>query len=421
MHRQLMRVSLMILAAAGVASADACGGSRAAGAAFTTRDSSGVTIVESRRPLRDSAWRLTPAPVTRIGSVAGDDPAQQFTSVQHARRLSDGRVVVVDDEGVELRWFDASGHHLRTVTRRGSGPGEFRYVSALWRLPGDSVALQGGTGIKEAIFTPDGDYVREEALDYLRFRAMGHFGECGGPPLPDRSLLVCMELPGATPLPPDPGPGYLRHMMRFVRVPWTLDSMVPLGLDGGIEQYGVDLGQKWTNFVVHPFHSRSLTAAGGTPMRIAIVTNPEYSVEVWRPDGTLERILRRPDGRRAPTSAERSAADSELRAREMRGPNADPVLADKVVSAVPVPELLPAAVDLAVAPGGEVLVMREGWLVPQQASLVDVFDAEGRWLCTLRLPPRFRMLDVGDDYLLGVRYDESDVPFVEVYGLSKVG
>ena len=37
----------------------------------------------------------------------------------------------------------------------------------------------------------------------------------------------------------------------------------------------------------------------------------------------------------------------------------------------------------------------------------------------LRLPPRFKMLDVGADYVLGRRLDENDAVVIEVYRLIK--
>jgi len=52
-------------------------------------------------------------------------------------------------------------------------------------------------------------------------------------------------------------------------------------------------------------------------------------------------------------------------------------------------------------------------------SRFDVFDRSGRWLGELALPPRTRLLDVGRDYLLGVRLDDDDVPHVEVYRLHR--
>jgi hypothetical protein len=44
-------------------------------------------------------------------------------------------------------------------------------------------------------------------------------------------------------------------------------------------------------------------------------------------------------------------------------------------------------------------------------------DRTGRMIGTLRFPPRFRILEVGWDYVLDIRLDEDNVQAVEVYCL----
>jgi hypothetical protein len=48
-----------------------------------------------------------------------------------------------------------------------------------------------------------------------------------------------------------------------------------------------------------------------------------------------------------------------------------------------------------------------------------VFGADGRMVGRLVTPPRFRLTDVGADYLLGVATDEDDVEQVVWYRLDR--
>ena len=48
-----------------------------------------------------------------------------------------------------------------------------------------------------------------------------------------------------------------------------------------------------------------------------------------------------------------------------------------------------------------------------------VYSRRGTRINTVRTPKGFRLLEVGDDYILGVRKNELDVAFVEVYRLIK--
>ncbi|MDE2984600.1 MAG: hypothetical protein OXU69_07830, partial [Gemmatimonadota bacterium] len=69
-------------------------------------------------------------PEYQIGEVEGSEP-YLFTRIAGARRLLDGRVVVLDRESCELRFFDGEGGFLERTGGRGEGPGEF--TSRPWK------------------------------------------------------------------------------------------------------------------------------------------------------------------------------------------------------------------------------------------------------------------------------------------------
>ncbi len=48
-----------------------------------------------------------------------------------------------------------------------------------------------------------------------------------------------------------------------------------------------------------------------------------------------------------------------------------------------------------------------------------VFDTQGRWLTTFRLPDGFDLMDVGQDWVLGRVRDEFDVEYIQLYELIK--
>jgi hypothetical protein len=145
--------------------------------------------------------------------------------------------------------------------------------------------------------------------------------------------------------------------------------------------------------------------------------NPDYELQVWTPTGRLERIVRRIGARRATSEQERKDALDDVLA-STRGESSDPALLAQM-AAIPMPDSLPAAVSLTVAATGEMLVMREGFRPSQSQSVYDVFDSTGTWLGELRLPRHTRIVDVGTDYLLVIRQDDSDVPRVEVFRLHR--
>ncbi|MBL0170629.1 MAG: hypothetical protein IPP90_07840 [Gemmatimonadaceae bacterium] len=416
------RLYLLIFAAA----CDATVASDRAGVSVT--DSAGVAIVTNQRPswTATSGWHVDSVPITSIG---GDDRDihQQFQYVGAARRLSDGRVVIATAN--DFRWFDANGKYLMTSSRAGDGPGEFRYLSTLHRAVGDTVIAGDGMGRRVSTFGPDGVFIREQRLDLSRFAALGRWEECASALLPDGSRYTCksdptipatlsnrpsrMVKPGWS----SPGPGHLRQLKRTYLVPATLDTAYPMGIVAGIEQFGVRSGTNGEVFLQHPFYSYSLIASGGHPMRIVSITNPDYRIEIWTPKGTLERVILRTNGRRAPTREERADARAQMLTMHRR--MADPVTLARLVDAVPTPDSLPAAVGLVVSDSGEIVVQREGFPAGPRASAFDVFGADGRWLGAFQFAPRTLLIEVGIDYLLTVRLDADDAPHVEVLRLHR--
>src|SRR5688572_23785375 len=74
----------------------ACDGRPRASATPVVRDSAGTAIIENASPTWSSrtAWHVSAAPVLRIGSVEGGEPAKLFTFIRGVIRLADGTIVI---------------------------------------------------------------------------------------------------------------------------------------------------------------------------------------------------------------------------------------------------------------------------------------------------------------------------------------
>ena len=397
--------------------AAACGESSDSRAKPFVRDSAGTRIVENRRAAwpAGAGWRLSEAPLLRIGAVSSSEPAYEFSYVIGGARLADGRIVALEGQTSEIRWFRADGTFQVGNGGRGGGPGEFTFASGMLRLPGDTIVVEDVPGVQHQLFSPSGEFVRKETIEMSRLMALGPWSECLNATLPDRSLLRCRPEPGEPAIVPNPGPGHLRTYSRFVRVPWAADTVIPLGLEGGIEQWGVDYGGR-TQFAMHPFFSYTVVAAGGQDLEIAIAINPAYSIEIWDPNGHLIRIVRRLGARHVATAEERAESRTQM-VRSVR----DQALANRLVAEVEVPDSVPAVAGLEIDGGNHLWVLRNNRLESSPDLSADVFDGEGVFLGSVDLPARLQVLEIGEDYLLGVRRDENDVPFIELYRILKSG
>jgi len=103
-------------------------------------------------------WRLSPEPVVDIGG--GDREEEQLFRVVGALRLSDDRIVVVNGGTNEIRFYGPGGAFLSASGGEGEGPGEFRRLSALRRLRGDSLFAQDGRLYRSSVFDGQGRFIR---------------------------------------------------------------------------------------------------------------------------------------------------------------------------------------------------------------------------------------------------------------------
>ncbi|MBC8086911.1 MAG: hypothetical protein H7Z40_06570 [Phycisphaerae bacterium] len=385
-------------------------------------------IVNNASPQWDlsARWRVDTVPITRVGHDENEIESQ-FKSIWGATRLSNGNIVVSADN--DVRMFGPDGKFIKTVARRGNGPGEFPSGGRLLRLPGDSILVwhevaEGGRKI--AIFGSDGSFIREERPDGDALRKLGPWSECHSMVFRDRSWLGCKKdstIPATATNRASkllakgyssPGPGHLRQFERRHLIPATLDTTHRIGIEGGIEQFGVALKGGGETFIQHPYYSRSLIASGGAPLRIATITNPAYNSEMWTPDGRLERIIRRANGRRIPSAEEKAELPALLRQWNDRRDADEATLAQ-----MPTPDSLPAATGLLVGADGHIVVGREGTLPPYRRATFDIFNPDGYWLGELELPGRTYIMELGTDYILALHRNEDDVPVLGVFPLHR--
>lgn len=272
-----------------------CGAGEPVASGAVVRDSAGVAIVENASPewRRGEEWRLAAAPEVEIGVVEGES-AYQLHDVVDAARLSDGRIVVLNAGTHELRYYDAEGRHLVSVGGEGGGPGEFRRPSHLFRLPGDSLLVVDASNQRLSLHDSEGRYVTSRRAPYVHGR------------LADGTLIQRVPIrDGHAP----PAEGYARDSVALVRIDLAELASAPAPVDrrhtasalgdtivrmpGGeffrIMLVGDGIIQLMNNPAPYG-RQHQLVVAGE---RIYTGTGDRYEIAVHRPDGTLERLIRR--------------------------------------------------------------------------------------------------------------------------------
>ncbi len=370
----------------------------------TITDSAGVAVV--RNPVRglwSDAQRWDVEEQFSVG-VASGNPDLEFGYISALDIGSDGSIFLLDRQASQIRVLDSTGAAQHTIAGPGSGPGELR--------PGTSTLVIGSA---DTVFVPDPLAKRihaylpsGESAGDLPF-STGNGIAVSWAVLPTGDLLYrffSVRWDGLlhysrSGLPPD-------TLLRFVYPP----PLAELGGDPGTGTFRMTFNP----LMVLPAWTRM------TDGRIAIGTTDAYRISVVGPDGTVERIIAGPRGRRAVTAPDEQAiADLLARQQDARGV---PQQIRDVIS-LALPDSFPAFASLMAGPEATLWVqqiaepadMDPGGLGETSYELLgsktwDVFDREGRFLGPITLPYPMRLLRARGDLLYGVTkgpYDEDKV------------
>lgn len=410
----------------------ACAGeAESAASAAVVRDSAGVTIVESTGPTwpAGGGLALDPEPLVAIGEEGGP-PESQLYQVRAGFRMADGRIAVFDGGSNELRFFDGDGAFLSKVGGKGGAPGEYQFVSQVSRLPGDSLLVDDVMGQRLTVLAPDGSVARTINMaaaapptppgggtERVSFVGMSRYDVVG--PFADGTLLARGSSFGGM----NRQDGTVtRDSVTYVRLAADGTLLDTLGRFAGDERQAASSGSGDRQFVMYgpaPFGRTAQAEVDGDGFWFG--STDRYVLGRYDQTGRLTRLVRRPV---EPLPVRPEDAEA-LKARELSAdrPNSNPEMAANLKRAVEskwenavLPERMPAHGPLVVDRGGRLWV-RQTRPPADSTPRYDVFDREGRLLGEVTLPVGFRVLDIGEDYVLGVGRDENDVEQVRLHAL----
>jgi hypothetical protein len=344
-----------------------------------------------------------------IGAFTGSEE-YQLVSVVAAARQSDGDVVLVDGGAGTVRLYDRRGSFLTTLGGPGEGPGEFRDPGAVLVTPGDSMVIWDNLAFRLSRFDEAGTLAGVRTLDLAQIAEAVEPPLYPGPvtPLPGGDLLVRLVEKGKS----SPS-GIFRPGSGVLRVSGDLSAADTLMFFGDTEQIMVEA--PWGAYpIAFPEARETWVAHGGDPP--AVCVGPQEGPEIHCFDGDGARRTVRWESTPEPiTEAEiegwrqRTLQLFDLKLSQ------DQVMG--MLDQVPIPSSRPAYSQIVLDPGRNLWV-RVG--PSGEGAPVDhlVFDPQGILLGTVTVPP-LRILEIGDDYIMGIRRDELEVEYLEVYTIAK--
>ncbi len=391
--------------------AAACGDSAPSSGDAVTPILGDTVVIHSDAPLSPGAWAISPYPsVVFSGDEGAEGDAPPLTYALDATRLSDGRVVIANGGTNNLLFYSAHGDFLKKVGREGEGPGEFSRFSPtkVWRLAGDTLAAWAHSRSMVVYFDSAGDHLRDRFL---------RPGTGLGPGLPsamgvltrNRAIAQATRLyetrrVGERFTPTERYALYGEGSMEPVRIADLPGrAVVTRNISGSQTVTAVSLGsvsllevgrERIFYSTGRRFEIHELALTGNVIRTISRSHQPVLIDDRIRGDYVAEAAARAPD--------ERAAREYWMRDLETS------VFADT----------LPVIRSIKIDPAGY-LWAQEFSRPGEMISTWSVFDQDGRWFTEVQTPTPVRIVEIGVDYLLGIRTDSLDVETIVLFNLQR--
>jgi hypothetical protein len=359
-----------------------------------------VVVVVSRSPKISDPLAVVGPPQVSIG----DSGSEELHEVVGALRLADGRIVIADAGNAVILYFSPEGRLLASVGRKGDGPSEFRTLQAIGKAAGDTVWVYDFSHHRLTFISPEIAVVGEITLRPPAGPALA-VGV-----LPDRTIVVGEAWsPGVVATATEPGLN--RERVAYLRYSSTGELMDTVGLFLGREVI-LSLEDGRAVMGAAPM-ARSAAHALSGPW-LAIGDQVRHEIRLVAPSGALHRIIRWDGGD--------LSVDPELEARWRAArlasvPREQRPTVGRRLAEQEMPAQRPAYGRILPSEAGGLWV-GDYAIVGEEPAAWTVFDPAGEWQGSVPMPHRFRPLDVGRGWILGVSRDELDVQRVELRPLG---
>ena len=347
-------------------------------------------------PAEVPTWVVSASPSVSIGTAEGEDPYLLF-GVTGATRLSDGRIVAANCSSAELRYFDDSGRHIRTVGGKGEGPGEIRFrMQHLFPALGDTVVVVENLLVEYIahLFGPDGDYARSTRFEN-EIIPKGRLADGRFVGMRTSTALVARTELNA-------GIDTVRATL-FTLAP---DGTVSDSLAGKfmreveVEEGGIWRPLRFGANGMMAVHEDGLVWADHLAGTLELISPTLDRVSEWTV-GEPGRLLSVSDAEEWTAHRESIVPEGSNRFASYSGL----VTSEK-----------PSYGDIVTGADGAIWVQD-----PEEIGdypLVWTSYVQGEAVARLQLPPRFFPFEFGEDWVLGVSFDSSNIERVELYAVA---
>ena len=325
----------------------------------------------------------------RIGAEDGEGP-EVFGRIGVLLEDAGGRIWALESTEQQFKVFDATGRFIRTVGRKGGGPGEMRQAAGAALQGRDQVLVVDMSGARISRFDTAGTYLEGYPIS-------GGFQTYPWPGRVDRAGRLYNVIPYSR------GEDFQVAMVRYDSTMTPTDTILPPRWNSGLNfTHRTDGGSMSASITHAPSLRWQLTQDGD----FWSIRTDSYTLVRQAGNGDTLRLVTKPFTPAGVSGEEKDSAIAGLKWFTDQGGKVDRSR---------IPDVKPAAQGFLVAEDGYL------WVSPILADtttlgrVFEIFDPEGRYLGRLRLPfpmqssPAPRLLG---DHLVAVTQDEMGVPYI---------
>ena len=368
----------------------------------TVSDSAGIRIISNdyTRPgwSRAERWTLAANPTIQVGNVIGD-PTQKLYRVAQSRRLQNGGVAVANTGLGDVRLYDASGYHIRTID---VGDPVTAGPLRVYELAADSLLVYQSDG-SLSVFDTLGQRVATAAL-----ASPGNGLEPSPEPLgvfEDGTMLFRARHPRDS-----TASGVGRRKARLLR--HGKDGEL-LGSLGDFDHDAV-LFEDRGGYIFGP-----TGVAAASDSTVWYGSGDRYEFREIAPDGRTMRIVRldSPGNKvlQADISSYRQAVTNKVRLTSRES------TMETTLEASTFADTFPALDRIIVDDIGDLWVRNYKWFDLGSGKGWTVFDPEGRYLGEVSTPSTLEIHQIGANFVLGRMADGRGHEAVYIFTLDKPG
>jgi hypothetical protein len=354
-------------------------------------------------------------PEVRVGGAAATGPEYEFTVIRDVAVGPNGSMYVTQGQEQEIRVYDALGKYVRTIGRKGGGPGEFTGLGSIGFVA-DTLYATDFRQRRMTLFRADGSLISTivaEASEPTRFDSVVFR------PSPVVLLADGSALGSASYAADQVANGKIKAapVYRLTRTAKVLEivAWVPVGSGQGSVMSGTR-----AMFFTQPFSDAPITVFAAPVRRIFVIERSAQSgtsaFRVTAINAGGDTLWTRAHSYR-PVPLGSFRADSVRNAlvgRLSGGRGA--FTPDQIGKAVYIPDHQVTITRAFAAADGSLWLRREQFSDPVTWTVIA---PNGNIAATLALPPNVRPITVIGDQVWGVELDDDDVPQLVRYRIRK--